>query len=119
MSTHTNTVHLIGNLGKDPQVTTFESGKKKASLTLATNESYKNQKGETVENTTWHNVVLWGALADKVALLKKGQKIEVKGSLSNRSYQDKDGNKRYITEINGMFVAHHETTYNEVPMPTL
>jgi single-strand DNA-binding protein len=118
-NTHTNTVHLVGNLGKDVQVTTFESGKKKAAFSLATNESYKNQKGEMVSNTTWHNIIAWGNVADGIANLVKGNKVDIRGSLSNNSYTDKDGQKRYITQVVALQISKLETTTNEVPMPSI
>lgn len=118
-NTHTNTVHLVGNLGKDVQISTFESGKKKASFSLATNESFKNLKGEMVTNTTWHNVVAWGNLADQIAGLTKGNKVEIRGSLSNRSYVDKEGQKKYITEIVALQITKMENTFSEVPMPAI
>lgn len=100
MNTLRNSVRLVGNLGKDPEVRTFDSNKTKASLSLATKESFKNDKGERVTDTQWHNLVLWGAQA-KLAeeYLKKGDEIAIEGKLANRNYTDKDGNKRYFTEI--------------------
>lgn len=95
-----NSVHLIGRLGKDPEVKTFDSNKKKASFTIATTDTYKNQKGEKVEDTQWHNIVVWGALAGIVEkYLKKGQEVMVEGKLVHRNYEV-GGEKRYITEIN-------------------
>ena len=94
-----NSVQLIGNLGKDPEVKTF-GDKKKASFSIATTDSYKNQKGEKVEDTQWHNVVIWGSLVDVVEkYLKKGQEVCVEGKLMHRSYEA-DGEKKFITEIN-------------------
>lgn len=101
MSNLKNSVQLIGRLGKDPEVRTFDSGKKQASFTIATNETYKNQKGEKVEDTQWHNLVIWGKLADVAGqYLKKGNEIAVQGKLIYRSYETATGEKRYITEIN-------------------
>ena len=95
-----NSVQLIGNIGKDPEVKSFEKSKK-ASFSIATNESYKNQKGEKVEETQWHNVVVWGKLADVVEkYLKKGNEVAIEGKLVHRSYETATGEKRYITEIN-------------------
>ena len=94
-----NSVQLIGRLGKDPDVKTF-GDKKKASFSIATTDSYKNQKGEKVEDTQWHNVVIWGSLVDVVEkYLKKGQEVCVEGKLMHRSYEA-DGEKKFITEIN-------------------
>ena len=80
-----NSVKLIGHLGKDPEVRTFESGKKKAFFTLATTESYRNQKGENVNDTQWHNIVMWGKLADDAGqMLKKGTEVSIEGKLVHR-----------------------------------
>lgn len=100
MNTLRNSVRLVGNLGMDPEVKTFDTNKKLARVSIATNESYKNDKGEKVTETQWHNLVMWGSQA-KLAeeLLKKGDEVAVEGKLSNKSYTDKEGNKRYVTEI--------------------
>jgi single-strand DNA-binding protein len=100
MSTLKNSVRLVGNLGMDPEIKSFENNRKLAKLSIATNETYKNDKGEKVTDTQWHNLILWGAQA-KLAedLLKKGDEIAVEGKLATRNYVDKDGVKRYITEI--------------------
>jgi single-strand DNA-binding protein len=100
MNSLRNSVRLVGNLGMDPEVKSFDNNKKLAKITIATNETYKNDKGERVTDTQWHNCILWGMQA-KLAedLLKKGDEIAVEGRLSNKSYVDKDGNKRYVTEI--------------------
>lgn len=96
-----NSVQLIGRLGKDPEVRTFDSGKKQASFSIATSEVYKNQKGEKVEDTQWHNLVIWGKLADIAGkYLKKGSEIAIEGKLIHRSYETTNGEKKYITEIN-------------------
>lgn len=96
-----NSVKLIGHLGKDPEVRTFESGKKMATFSIATTDSYKNQKGEKVQDTQWHNLVIWGKLADVAGqYLKKGNEIAVEGKLVHRAYETTAGEKRYITEIN-------------------
>jgi single-strand DNA-binding protein len=101
MSTLKNNVKLIGHLGKDPEIRTFESGKKMATFSLATSDSYKNQKGEKVEDTQWHTLVIWGKLADIAGqYLKKGSEIAVEGKLVHRSYETAAGEKRYVTEIN-------------------
>ncbi|MGB0888619.1 MAG: single-stranded DNA-binding protein [Vicingaceae bacterium] len=95
-----NKVQLIGNLGMNPEIKTLESGKKLAKFSIATNESYKNAKGEKIEDTQWHNLIAWGKTADIIEkYLQKGNEVAVEGKLTNRSYDDKDGNKRYITEI--------------------
>lgn len=97
-----NKVILIGNLGKDPEIRTFDNGDKVAQFSLATSESYKDKNGERQDKTEWHNVVLWRGLAGLAEqYLKKGSKIYVEGKLTHRSYDDKDGNKRYVTEVVG------------------
>jgi single-strand DNA-binding protein len=95
-----NKVQLIGNLGNAPEVKTTESGKKLARFSVATNESYRNAKGEKVTETTWHNLVAWGKVADIAEkYLTKGKEVAIEGKLFNRSYTDKEGIKRYATEI--------------------
>ena len=97
-----NKVILLGNLGKDPEVKAIDNGRKVARFTLATTESYRNQQGERVDQTEWHNVVFWGPVVDVIdKYLKKGNQVYVEGKINNRSYDDKDGNKKYITEIVG------------------
>jgi len=93
-------VQLIGRLGKDPEVKTFNKSKK-ASFSIATTDTYKNQKGEKVEDTQWHNIVIWGNLADVAEkYLKKGAEVCVEGKLVHRTYETTQGEKRYLTEIN-------------------
>ena len=95
-----NKVQLIGNLGNAPEVKTIESGKKLARFSVATNESYRNATGEKVTETTWHNLVAWGKVAEIAEkYLTKGSEVAIEGKLINRSYTDKDGNKKYITEV--------------------
>lgn len=94
-----NKVILVGNLGKDSEVMTYENGVKRAAFTMATTESYKDKEGNWVEQTEWHNIVLWRYLADKNLI--KGDKIYLEGRIRNRKYDDKDGITRYITEIQG------------------
>jgi single-strand DNA-binding protein len=95
-----NKVQLIGNLGNDPEVITLDSGKKLAKFSIATNESYKNAKGEKVTDTQWHNVIAWNKTAEIVEkYLVKGNEVAVEGKLTSRSYEDKEGVKKYITEI--------------------
>jgi single-strand DNA-binding protein len=94
-----NKVILIGNLGKDPEIITFDTVKK-AVFPLATTEFYKNKDGQKIEQTDWHNVVCWRGLAEIAEkILKKGTQLYVEGKLRTRSWEDKDGNKRYITEV--------------------
>lgn len=100
MSTLRNKVQLIGNLGNDPEIVTLESGRKLAKFSIATNDSYKNNKGERVTDTQWHNVVAWGKTADIVEqYVAKGKEVAVEGKLTTRSWEDKEGQKRYITEV--------------------
>ncbi|NAS31922.1 single-stranded DNA-binding protein [Flavobacteriaceae bacterium R38] len=100
MNTLRNKVQLIGNLGNDPEIVNLEKGKKLAKLSIATNDSYKNTNGEIVKDTQWHNVVAWGKTAEIIEkYLIKGKEVAIEGKLQNRSYEDKDGIKRYITEI--------------------
>lgn len=95
-----NRVHLIGNLGRDPEIITFNGGRKLAKFTVATNQTYTNNKGERVEDTQWHNVVAWGKLAETTEkFLKKGTEVALEGKLVYRSYEDKEGITRYMTEI--------------------
>lgn len=94
-------VQLIGHLGDDPEVTKFDSGKVKASFRMATNEKYKNGNGELMEDTQWHTVVIWGNAAENVEkLLKKGKEVAILGKLTHRAYEDKEGNKKTVTEVN-------------------
>jgi len=95
-----NRVILIGNLGKDPEIRSLEGGVKVANFSLATTETYKGKNGEKVEQTEWHNIVLWRGLAEVAeSYLKKGNSIFIEGKIKTRDWTDKDGNKRYTTEI--------------------
>ncbi|WP_420579654.1 single-stranded DNA-binding protein [Reichenbachiella sp.] len=99
MTTLKNNVQLIGRLGNDPELRTFDSGKKMTAFSLATNETYYNNKGEKVEDTQWHNIVAWGKKAETIdSYLKKGSEIAIQGKLVNRKYE-KEGVTKYITEI--------------------
>lgn len=100
MSALRNKVQLIGNLGNDPEIINLESGKMLAKFTIATNESYKNNKGEKVTDTQWHNIVAWGKTAEIIEkYLTKGKEVAIEGKLTSRSYETKEGEKRYITEV--------------------
>jgi single-strand DNA-binding protein len=100
MNAMKNKVQLIGNVGQEPEITTFDGGKKVANITIATNEYYTNDKGEKVEDTQWHRVSAWGKVADIIEkYVTKGKEIAIEGKLTHRSYDDKEGNKRYITEV--------------------
>jgi len=95
-----NKVILIGNLGRDPEVRKLESGSAVAKFSVATNESYRDKSGEWQTLTEWHNIVAWRALAEKAEReLKKGSLVFIEGKLTHRTWQDKDGNDRYTTEI--------------------
>lgn len=95
-----NKVILIGNLGRDPEVKYLEGNVAVAKFSVATNESYKDKKGEWQTQTEWHDVVCWRALAERAEKqLKKGSQVFIEGKLSHRKYQDKDGNDRYVTEV--------------------
>jgi len=100
MSTLRNKVQLIGHVGNDPEILNLESGKKLAKFSIATNESYKNSKGEKITDTQWHNIVAWGKTAELIeSYVPKGKEIGIEGKLTSRSYEDKDGVKKYITEV--------------------
>jgi len=100
MSTLRNKVQLIGNLGNDPEIINLDSGKKLAKFSIATNDSYKNAKGEKIQNTEWHNVVAWGKTAEIIEnYVTKGNEVAIEGKLTTRSWDDKEGVKRYITEV--------------------
>jgi len=100
MSSLANRVTLIGNLGQDPETKTTESGKKLVHFTLATKEGFKNAEGQRVNETTWHNIVAWNGLADIAGkFLKKGNEVAVEGRIVYRSYEDKKGVTKYMTEI--------------------
>tara|TARA_R110000787_G_scaffold45993_4_gene111909 strand:- start:276 stop:611 length:336 start_codon:yes stop_codon:yes gene_type:complete len=100
MSTLRNKVQLIGNLGNDPEIITLDSGKKLAKFSIATNESYKNAQGEKITDTQWHNLVAWNKTAEIVEkYLQKGSEVAIEGKLTNRSYETKEGEKKYITEV--------------------
>jgi single-strand DNA-binding protein len=95
-----NSVKLIGHVGKDPEVKTF-GDRTKAAFSIATTDNYKNAKGEKVADTQWHNLVIWGKLADIAGkYVKKGSEVAVEGKLVHRVYETDKGEKRYITEIN-------------------
>lgn len=95
-----NKAILIGNLGKDPEVRFTPSGQAVAKFSVATNEKWKDQQGQLQERTEWHNIVVWGKQAEACGqYLAKGRQVFVEGRIQNRSYDDKDGNKKYITEI--------------------
>lgn len=95
-----NKVQLIGRLGQDPEIVTFPNGGKIAKFSMATDDSYKDKDGKKVERTYWHNIVVRGGLVKVVEeYVTKGKEIAVEGKLTNRTWEDKDGNKRYFTEV--------------------
>ncbi len=95
-----NKVTLIGNLGQDPEVKELNGGNKLVKFSIATNETYRNKAGEKVTDTQWHNLTAWGKTAEIVGkYLKKGIEVAVEGKLLNRNYTDKEGVKRYVSEI--------------------
>lgn len=99
MSSLKNRVQLIGHVGNDPEIRSFEGGKRMATLTLATNETYTNANGEKVQDTEWHRITIWGKLVDIAEkYISKGREIAIEGKLTNRSYEQ-NGEKRYVTEI--------------------
>ena len=100
MSTLRNKVQLIGNLGNNPEIITLDSGRKLAKFSIATNESYKNSQGEKVKDTQWHNIVAWNKTAEIIEkYLEKGNEVAIEGKLTSRSYETKEGEKRYVTEV--------------------
>jgi single-strand DNA-binding protein len=99
MNALVNRVQLIGSIGQNPETKKFEKGQL-VKFSLATNEIYYNNKGEKITDTTWHNVVIWGKTSEIIEkYAKKGDRIMIEGKLSNRSYEGKDGQKRYISEV--------------------
>lgn len=117
-----NKVILVGNLGKDPEVRHLENGASVANFSIATSESYKDKNGNRQEQTEWHNVVLWRGLAEIAEkYLRKGSQIYVEGKLRTRSWQDKDGNTRYTTEVVGdqmTMLGSKSSGGNEAPAPS-
>lgn len=95
-----NNVRLIGHLGQNPDVKDLNGGKKMAKFSLATSESYRDDKGDRISETQWHNLIAWGKTAEIASkFLSKGREVAIEGKLSSRSYTDKEGNKRYTTEV--------------------
>lgn len=104
-----NRVQLTGNLGSAPEIRTFDSGDKIAKFSLATNEKYTNRNGEQMTDTQWHHVVAKSkAMVQKAESLEKGSYISIEGRLTNRSYTDKEGNKKYVTEIVATDIVVHQ-----------
>ena len=114
MSSLRNSVQLIGHLGKDPEVKQLESGRFVAKVSIATNDIYKNAKGEKVIETQWHNLVTWGKNAENMQkICRKGDEVAVQGKLTHRSYEDKEGVTRYVTEV----VVSEFVKLSKMPQP--
>ncbi|MFN7302698.1 MAG: single-stranded DNA-binding protein [Bacteroidia bacterium] len=95
-----NSVRLLGHLGQDPEVKQIGNGNKVAKCTIATSETYKSKEGEQVSETTWHQLVIWGKQAEIAErLMKKGVEVAIEGKISNRTYTDQEGVKRYVSEV--------------------
>lgn len=100
MNSLRNRVQLIGNPGMDPEIKNLENGAKLAKFSMATNENYKNNKGEKVTDTQWHTIIAWGKTAELVEkYIRKGKEVGVEGKLVTRTYETKEGEKRYVTEV--------------------
>lgn len=115
-----NKVTLIGNLGRDPEIKSLDSGAKVARLAVATNESYKDKNGEWQDRTEWHTVILWRYQAESAERFRKGDMIYIDGKLTHRSYETEDKQTRYITEVVGNYVRKLKGSgdgYNTSPMP--
>ena len=100
MNTLRNKVQLIGNLGQNPEIRTFDNGRMHAKFSMATTDSYKDSSGKKITETQWHNISVWGPLAKTAEkFLIKGSEVAIEGKLVHRSYDDKDGKKKYFTEV--------------------
>jgi single-strand DNA-binding protein len=111
-----NKVILIGNLGKDPEIKYLEENIAKVSFSLATSDYYKDKNGNKVEQTEWHHIVLWRALAESAEkLLKKGMQIYLEGKIQNRQWVDKEGNQKHVTEIVGESYLILQKKINSTP----
>ncbi len=100
MNTLRNKVQLVGNLGKDPETITLESGRKLAKFSLATNENYKDANGHKQTKTDWHSLIAWGKTAEIIEkYVTKGKEVAIEGKLTTRSYETKEGENRYVTEV--------------------
>jgi len=117
-----NKVILIGRLGKDPELKYTPGGQAVANFSLATNRSWKGTDGQRKESTTWHNIVVWGKQAETIKeYLSKGREVYIEGRIDNRSYDDKEGNKRYISEVvveNFRFIGSRSDMPNSEPAST-
>ena len=116
-----NKVILVGNVGKDPEIRYLDSGVAVANFPFATSETYKNKQGEKVTNTEWHNIVMWRGLAEVVEkYVNKGSQLYIEGKIRTRTYDDRDGNKRYITEIIGdnMQMLGRKSDRSSIPPPS-
>lgn len=114
MSNLKNSVQLIGNLGKDPEVKQTESGRSYAKMTIATNDIYTNAQGQKVTDTEWHNLIAWGKTAENMGkILRKGNHVVVRGKLSHSNYQDETGQTRYFSTV----VVNEFMVLNKVERP--
>ncbi|MBS1647709.1 MAG: single-stranded DNA-binding protein [Bacteroidetes bacterium] len=111
-----NKVILVGNLGKDPEIRRLEGGVVRAAFSLATTEYYKDKEGNRIEQTEWHNIVLWRGLAESAErILKKGYTIYLEGKIQSRKWQDKEGQQRYSTDIVGEIFQLIRRSENNTP----
>lgn len=118
MKNFVNQVQLVGNLGMDPEMISFASGSNLVKLRIATNQSYKDKEGQYNKITEWHTISAWGSLAERMASsLSKGQQVLISGKLENRSWEDNDGNKRYITQVKAHDFALLESTTSVKSQP--
>jgi single-strand DNA-binding protein len=117
-----NKVILVGNVGKDPEIRHLDSGVAVATFTLATSETYTAKNGDRITSTEWHNIVLWRGLAEVAEkYVKKGKQLYIEGRIRSRSYEDKEGQKKYITEIYGdvmKLLGNRETQTGSHPEQT-
>lgn len=110
-----NSVRLIGNLGREVELKEIPNGSKVARFTLATNDYYKNNKGELVKETQWHSIVSWGKTAIQMAkVLKTGSRVALQGKLIHRTYEDKEGNQKYTSEVKAYEFINMSTIEKEV-----
>ena len=114
-----NKVILVGNLGKDPEVRHLDNNRAVANFSIATSENYKNKLGEKVTNTEWHNVVFWSPLAEIAEkYLQKGKQVYIEGKMVTRSYEDKEGQTKYVTEVVGRNLVMLGSKDAATPMST-
>jgi len=118
MSRTLNKVMLIGNVGKDPEVNFTPSGVKVAQFRMATSETWKDKEGAVQEHTDWHTIIAWRGLADVVEkLVRRGSRVYVEGKIQSRSFDDKEGHKRYVTEVVAENILLLDTKKSEHGVP--